>query len=161
MPHVDIMFSQLQSRLIDAVKANNYLQTFNSEIQKIRDEYINISFPSEPKRRKFNTDRSIAAKEVCDVILIQCRERFSFTKHLKASKLLLIDNFHEYETFSKRCTRSSCCCLPDVGKRKPENKTLGVLFKNRYAPLKNPYCNVRQGKRSKFRINIFKYHQTD
>src|SRR6201990_1711383 len=96
MPHVDIMFSQLQSILIDAVKANNYLQTFNYEIQKIRDEYINISFPSEPKRRKFNTDRSIAAKEVCDVILIQCRERFSFTKHLEASKLFLIDNFLEY-----------------------------------------------------------------
>ncbi|XP_042226471.1 zinc finger MYM-type protein 1-like [Homarus americanus] len=37
MPHVDIMFSQLQSRNIDAAKANASLKVFNSAIQKLRD----------------------------------------------------------------------------------------------------------------------------
>ena len=96
MPHVDIMFSQLQARNIDAAKANANLKVFNSTIQKIRDECDTIVSPPEPRKRKFNNDRLPAAKEVCDVILMQCRERFSYINHLEASKLLLVNNFALY-----------------------------------------------------------------
>ncbi|XP_042222708.1 zinc finger MYM-type protein 1-like [Homarus americanus] len=67
MPHVDIMFSQLQSRNIDAAKANASLKVFNSAVQKLRDECdaMVLLLPPEQKR-KFKTDKLVAAKEQPD-----------------------------------------------------------------------------------------------
>ena len=97
MPHVDILYNQLQSRNIDATKANTSLNVFSSQIQTIR-EGISASHeePVDQRKRKIGTDRVIAAKEVCDVIIMQCRARFSFTEHLEASKLLMVDKFQSY-----------------------------------------------------------------
>ena len=78
MPHVDIMFSQFQSRNIDATKANEIVKAITSWVQKVRDEWDAFTLPHEQMRRKFDIDRSVAAKEICDVIMLQCKTRFSF-----------------------------------------------------------------------------------
>lgn len=128
MPHVDIMFSQFQSRNIDAAKANASLKAFNFAVQKLRDECDAITSPPEQKRRKFNTDRSVAAKEVCDVILLQCRERFSFTNHLEASKLLLVNNFPVYtKDFPSNALAQAVAAYPMLEKDKLRTE-LTVLY---------------------------------
>lgn len=103
VPHIDTVFSQLQSRNIDAVKANAALTAFISAVQMVRvacDEYdTEMQELLEAKRKKNElpeTGRATAAKEVCNVIIMQCRERFCFTNHLEASMLLLVNNFSTY-----------------------------------------------------------------
>ncbi|XP_042240779.1 zinc finger MYM-type protein 1-like, partial [Homarus americanus] len=130
MPHVDIMFSQLQSRNIDAAKANASLKVFNSAVQKLRDECdaMVLLLPPEQKRRKFKTDKLAAAKEVCDVILLQCRERFSFTNHLEASKLLLVNNFPVYaKNFPSNELEQAVAAYPMLEKDKLRTE-LTVLY---------------------------------
>ena len=130
MPHVDVMFSQLQSRNINAVKANTSLTAFASSVQKLRDECDASTIPSEPKRRKFNTDKAkgVAAKEVCDVILLQCKTRFSFTNHLEASRLLLVSNFSSYtENFPSDALEHAIAAYPMLVKDKLRTE-LSVLY---------------------------------
>lgn len=136
MPHVDILYSQLQSRNIDAVKANNALNAFSSAVQSIRvacDECDNTDRQelSEPKRRKTElpeTGRTTAAKEVCDVIAMQCRERFRFTNHLEASKLLLVNNFPAYSiNFPNNELAKAVEAYPMLGKEKLRTE-LTVLY---------------------------------
>jgi hypothetical protein len=52
--------------------------------------------PPEFKKRKLNEDLTILAKEVCDTICFQAKERFKFTGHLSAAKLLLSEQFPLY-----------------------------------------------------------------
>ena len=97
MPHVDILFLQFQSRNIDATKASASLKAFNSSVQKVRDECDTFALPPQRKNRKnIQSGMSVTAKEVCDIILMQCETRFSFTNYLEASKLLLVNNFPLY-----------------------------------------------------------------
>ncbi|XP_071525918.1 zinc finger MYM-type protein 1-like isoform X1 [Panulirus ornatus] len=97
MPHIDNLVSQIQSAYVDANKVAVSLNTLDSAIQKIRDEYEEIrDVASTSKSRKCLTDKSAAVKEVCDAILLQCRERLKFINHLEASKLLTADNFPSY-----------------------------------------------------------------
>nr|XP_053646595.1 uncharacterized protein LOC128698395 [Cherax quadricarinatus] len=128
MHHVDIMFSQLQSRNINAVETNASLTAFASSVQKLRDECDASTMPSEPKRRKFNTNKAVAAKEVCDVILLQCRMRFSFTNHLEASQLLLASNFSTYtENFPSDALEHAVAAYPMLKKDKLRTE-LSVLY---------------------------------
>ena len=38
--------------------------------------------------------RSVAAQEICGVILFKCEERLRFIGHLEASRLFDVDSFH-------------------------------------------------------------------
>ena len=96
MSHVDILYNQFQSRNIDPVKADRDISCFTSAIQKIRNECDNMNNPTENKRRKI--DKPTAAKEVCDIVLCQCKERLQFIDHLLASKLL---DIHQFSTYTK------------------------------------------------------------
>ena len=94
MPHVNILYQQFQKRTFDAVWAKTCLNSFDSQIQTIRNNCDALVVPSELMKRSFNIDTMrVAAKEVCDVIMMQCSERFSFNKHLQASNLLFCGSF--------------------------------------------------------------------
>ena len=81
----------------NAVWAKSCLNKFNVAIQKIRDNCDTLMVPPEITKRNFNIDTlRVNARGICDVIMMQCRERFSFTKHLEASNLLCIDKFPLY-----------------------------------------------------------------
>ena len=63
MPLVEIMFSQLQSRSVDACKVKSALKSFTSSIQELRDQCDSlISVEFEQKRRRIDTSKSDAAK---------------------------------------------------------------------------------------------------
>jgi len=63
MPLVEIMFSQLQSKSVDARKSKSALKTITSSIQELRDQCDSlISVEFEQKRRHIDTSKSDAAK---------------------------------------------------------------------------------------------------
>ena len=107
MPHVDILYQQLQKRTTDTVIVNSAISSFESAIEAVRNTVDKISEESTTtKRRREETSntRKIAAKEVCDVISVQAKERFSFTGHLMASNLFSAENF---KSFNKKFPEAS------------------------------------------------------
>ena len=114
MPHVNILYKQFQQRTFDAFRAQHCLNAFNSHIQKICDECHTLTVPPELIKRSFNiNDLRVSAKEICDVIMLQCRERFSFTDHLEASHLLYKENFPKYiKEFPNRSLRQAVKAYP-------------------------------------------------
>ena len=100
MPLVDIFYSQIQARNIDAVRMNQCVSSFEACVQKIRDacdtmDVGECNSGSSARRSAVFAERR-EAKEVCDVILFQCQERFHFTGYLESSRLLDSNNFNQF-----------------------------------------------------------------
>ena len=101
MPHVEILYGQIQARNIDTVQIANCVKSFTTNIQKIRDACDTMDIDqSDSEIGTRRSDNFIAkrreAKEVCDVVLIQCQERFKFIGHLEASRLLEPSSFSQF-----------------------------------------------------------------
>lgn len=102
MPHVDILYNQMQKSTADSLKIKIAISSFETEVIKIRNNIDTIAAEygedNKAKRRRENThiSRNVAAKEVCDVILNQVRLRFSFTNHLLAANLFDSKHFPNY-----------------------------------------------------------------
>ncbi len=60
------------------------------------DEFQNIMPKSKTIKRKRIENLSILAKEVCDTICVQAKDRFTFLGHLSAGKLLRSENFSQF-----------------------------------------------------------------
>ena len=72
MPHVDIVYRQIQARNIDAVRMNQCVSSFEASVQKIRDacnamDVGECNSGSSARRSAAFTERRREAKEVCDV----------------------------------------------------------------------------------------------
>lgn len=102
MPHVEILFGQLQRREIDSIVAKNCISSFEDNIKKIRDKVDEINTDvtsSVPKRRRIeSTEIKREAKEVCDVIICHAKDRFRFTGHLIAASLFSSEKFSQYRS---------------------------------------------------------------
>lgn len=112
MPHVEIVFKQLQKKNTDPVRVKQDLKIFENEIQKIRDQMDTIiedidleDLEDEPPPHKRSRTQSTSdslinkkreALEICDCIIQQINTRFSFSGHLVATNLFAVDNFPEY-----------------------------------------------------------------
>lgn len=103
MPHVEIFFNQAQTRGIDSGKMQNVVEQFEQQIRRIRSftDHIETEDEDEPVRKRQKTThagetRSVIAKEVCDTILMQIKERFDFKDHLSAARLFYSKNFKIY-----------------------------------------------------------------
>lgn len=106
MPHVDILFSQLQTIQTDAVMIQIGLDNFEKEILNIRnslppvtitDELVQSTSEVPKKRRKKNEENlDLSAREVCDIITSEVRNRFGFKNHLSGAKLFLKKNYKNY-----------------------------------------------------------------
>jgi hypothetical protein len=107
MPHVDILYNQIQARQVDAVKVKNVFAEFISAIDKIRngtdatvtEEVREDCQPDgrDNKHRRIESQRIPDAKEVCDLITGEAPARFTRTNHPNASKLLVDSvNFADY-----------------------------------------------------------------
>ena len=91
MPHVEIIFNQMQSRSIDSYKVQEYIKNFNEAISKLRNSNFS-DYCDDPSKTLI-----IEAKEVCDTICMDISERYAFTKQLIAAKLFNKDNFGDYK----------------------------------------------------------------
>uniref|UniRef100_V5GRQ1 HAT C-terminal dimerisation domain-containing protein n=1 Tax=Anoplophora glabripennis TaxID=217634 RepID=V5GRQ1_ANOGL len=104
MPHVDILYNQLQKIQTDPTKIQIAIEYFEKSIENIRkslppvedathdETAINIR-----KRRLNNENLNLSAREVCDIITIQIKERFTFKDHLSGAKLFLKENYAVYQ----------------------------------------------------------------
>ncbi|KAL4153992.1 hypothetical protein QTP88_001825 [Uroleucon formosanum] len=101
MPHVDILYNQLQKRETDSTTVKNNINSFIKEISKIRNQMGTLCegniVQSNNKRKHRGDELKREAIEVCDNIIPQIKQRFDFTGHLVASNLFLADNFEKYD----------------------------------------------------------------
>ena len=74
------------------------VQAFKASVQVARNDCstINVTAHSATTRPRHSEERSVVAEEICDVILSQSEERFSFAGHLQASRLFDSNCFNEY-----------------------------------------------------------------
>ncbi|KAE9522096.1 hypothetical protein AGLY_017515 [Aphis glycines] len=100
MPHVDILYNQLQKRETDSTTVKNNIDSFIKEISKIRNQMETLCsgniVQNSNKRKHRGDELKQEAIEVCDNIISQIKQRFDFTGHLVASNLFLADNFEKY-----------------------------------------------------------------
>ncbi|XP_042213104.1 zinc finger MYM-type protein 1-like [Homarus americanus] len=101
MPHVVELYSQLQKRDIDTVFVEKITAEFVKNINKVRECIEELGsklsadseFPQCPVVLK---KLEQVAKKVCDIIIVNAKERFAFTKHLVSAKLLQSDLFEKH-----------------------------------------------------------------
>ncbi|CAH2017193.1 unnamed protein product [Acanthoscelides obtectus] len=92
-PHVDILYNQLQSRNQDSVQLQKDLVIFEKSTDNIRGQiddikkYTETKFESNKRRRTDDSIRGVIAKEVCNIITMQVKDRFFFRGHLQAAEL--------------------------------------------------------------------------
>ncbi|KAM4557752.1 zinc finger MYM-type protein 1-like [Odontesthes bonariensis] len=91
MPEVDVLYSILQKREIDASGVNRAVENFKVNMRDIRasaDEIGNQASeePGTAKRRK--TNLPAVMKEACDTMIAQVEDRFSKSDHLIAAQLV-------------------------------------------------------------------------
>lgn len=107
MPHVDILYNQLQLTFTDAVRIKANVDHFVKAIDKERanidkvTELVNQNQENAPKRSRreedFYLSKTVAAKETCDIITTQIKTRFSFTTSCSAVSLFESQKFEEFE----------------------------------------------------------------
>ncbi|XP_076763834.1 zinc finger MYM-type protein 1-like [Xylocopa sonorina] len=78
MPHVEIIYNQMQSRDITVSKVQEYITDFKTAIIELRES----KYCENP-----STTLAAEANEVCDCICVDIVDRYSFVKHLIAAKL--------------------------------------------------------------------------
>ncbi|XP_069505521.1 zinc finger MYM-type protein 1-like [Ambystoma mexicanum] len=124
MPHVDILYNQLQKRDIDSVYVQKATETFIKCIGRVRESTDNLEakFPSEAtfsgRNANMNTLNRLA-KEVCDIIVTQAQERFAFTNHLEGAKLLQSDLFQTHgQSFPNDALNATVQAYPMLNKER-------------------------------------------
>lgn len=103
MPHVDILYAQMQKRDTDPVQISSNVEQFQKALACVRsslDYEIDNADPKPRNKRMKSTsepiNKQIVAKEVCDIVTVQAKERFSFSGHLTASKLFYSNMYPSY-----------------------------------------------------------------
>lgn len=143
MPHVDVLFNQLQKRKTDPTQVKTAIENFEKIIVQIRNgdtiddiikEASNIcTVPQKNtrKRRRSNNsrfDHRAAALEVCDVITNSAKDRFSFKDHLQAASLFYSENFAVYcAKFPDDKLISTCLAYPTLHKDRLRTE-LSVIY---------------------------------
>lgn len=88
MPHVQVIFYQMQCRDIDVTKAHEFITNFKRAISEIR----NSKYCENPTKTLM-----AEAKQVCDCVCADIAEIFSSTKQLAAAKLFNKDCFTNFK----------------------------------------------------------------
>lgn len=101
MPHLDIIYNQLQKRSTSPVEINNAIHNFEINIQKKRDNVDSIQVDegesAKIKRENIYLTRNIIAKEACDTIFMNVNDLYKYKGHIIAANLFLLDNFENYK----------------------------------------------------------------
>ncbi|XP_060942472.1 zinc finger MYM-type protein 1-like [Limanda limanda] len=143
MPHVDTLFKQWQkmnltTRYSDVI--SGILQSFTDNMQKIRDSFPSVhgqasgSVQEQPmkKRRTLGQgERQQLATVICDIVLSDAKERFSFTTHLISATLLQGDLFPEHDRrFPDSALDATVEAYPMLSKAKLKTE-LSLIYKNK------------------------------
>lgn len=141
MPHVDILFNQLQQRKIEPTLVKEAIDSFERSISQVRNNIDNIISeasdiisdepPTPEKRKRPNNsrfDHRISALEVCDVVLNCAKDRFYFKEHLVVASLFFSEYFGEYcSKFPENKLTSTCSYYPTLDKERLRTE-LSVIY---------------------------------
>ena len=108
MPHVDILYAQLQEHQVCSTFIQTCLQNFvkyiNNVREKIPDIFNNTSctmseepLAKRPRSLSIDEETSLILKKVCDIIISHCCSLFEFTGHLVAATLFDSGSFSSFE----------------------------------------------------------------
>lgn len=110
LPQVEVFANHIQKRNLDVNLIKQIMTDFEGEIIKIRNELEAIE--AEKVKIKDENDQTVKnvtaaykitiAKQICDIVLVQVRERFIYVNHFVASNLF---NGENYEGFMKQCPK--------------------------------------------------------
>jgi hypothetical protein len=148
MPHVDVLFEELQKRKVDPVELKNAVECFTASMNKIKETKISevkeeveegVSLELEdqiPKRRRTEAEHGnnrAAALEVCDVIIDVAKERFAFSGHLVAASLFFSENFSEYNIdFPERELTTAVAAYSMLDKQRLKTELSVIYMREEY-----------------------------
>lgn len=143
MPLVDILFGQLQKREINSISAQRAICNFEQSIQVIREKIdVDLKMPTQSsstpskKRKTDNTAWKREAKEVCDVIIREAKDRFNFTGHLVASNLFSPDMFKQYTVkFPEEAVKKVCSIYSFFDKAKLSHELSSIYSAEEFQSL--------------------------
>jgi hypothetical protein len=148
MPHVDVLFEELQKRKVDPVELKNAVECFTASMNKIKETKISevkeeveegVSLELEdqiPKRRRTEAEHGnnrAAALEVCDVIIDVAKERFAFSGHLVAASLFFSEKFSEYNMdFPERELTTAVAAYSMLDKQRLKTELSVIYMREEY-----------------------------
>jgi hypothetical protein len=148
MPHVDVLFEELQKRKVDPVELKNAVECFTASMNKIKETKISevkeeveegVSLELEdqiPKRRRTEAEHGnnrAAALEVCDVIIDVAKERFAFSGHLVAASLFFSEKFSEYNIdFPERELTTAVAAYSMLDKQRLKTELSVIYMREEY-----------------------------
>jgi hypothetical protein len=148
MPHVDVLFEELQRRKVDPVELKNAVECFTASMNKIKETKISevkeeveegVSLELEdqiPKRRRTEAEHEnnrAAALEVCDVIIDVAKERFAFSGHLVAASLFFSEKFSEYNIdFPERELTTAVAAYSMLDKQRLKTELSVIYMREEY-----------------------------
>ena len=136
MPHVEILYAQLQKRQIDPVFINNCMKNFVQAINNERDKiplifpHISETFLAAKRPRVDSSDeqKSRILHEVCDIIISHFSSRFKFSNHLVAATLFNSESFAKYErSFPSKILKHTLEAYPMLDESKLQSE-LSVIY---------------------------------
>lgn len=137
MPHVEVLYNELQKKDLNPTNTQNMVNNFEKSINNVRikiDPIIQqasiFSSDNDTKRKRLNDeDHRSACVEVCDVIIKNAKERFTFTNHLGAASLFNSDNFDNYNRSFPEYNLDLTCEAYSLEKQRLRTE-LSVLYSN-------------------------------
>ena len=139
MPHVDILYDQLQKCQI----SSSFIQTclrhcvlsVHTVWEQIPDIFHNNScavneepLAKRPRCQCFDEEMSMILKEVCDIVISHCRSRFEVTGHLVAVTLFESSSFPNFEQcFPTKAVESAAISFPFLDETKLHSE-LSALY---------------------------------
>uniref|UniRef100_A0A8D0HC97 Uncharacterized protein n=1 Tax=Sphenodon punctatus TaxID=8508 RepID=A0A8D0HC97_SPHPU len=131
MPHVDILYSQLQTRETDSVAIQRFTTNFITNINTVRGSITDL-WPELPEKSQLprSTRETLErlAHEVCDIILAQAQERFAFTNHLVSATLVQPDLFPAHNKhFPMQALKEAVEAYPMLQKERLKTE-LSILY---------------------------------
>lgn len=139
MPHVDILFNELQKRIIDSVEISRCVKKFKENISLIRNQKIYDIMEQaktmkvfETTRRKLNEENwRASALEICDVIINVAEDRFQYTHQLNAANLFICEKFESYDiSFPHNLFKEAIKCYPLLDNQRLKTE-LSVLYSSK------------------------------
>ncbi|XP_031335766.1 zinc finger MYM-type protein 1 isoform X2 [Photinus pyralis] len=140
MPHVDILYNQLQQTKIEPNIVRDAIDNFERSIIQVQSNIDNIIsessdiLPDEPpehKRKRSSDsklDHRIFALEVCDVIINCAKDRFYFKENLVVASLFFSEYFGQYSgKFPEDKLTSVCSFYPTLEKERLQTE-LSVIY---------------------------------
>lgn len=138
MPHVEFLDDQIQRKIMDPVEIQKSICKFEQYMNFVRykDGVIKqvsgvLTIPSERKRKDSNgtePDQYEECLEICDIIINNIKERYTFINHFVAESLLFAEMFPRYDIRFPD-NKLTCTCSSYTMLNKERLKTeLSVLY---------------------------------